>query len=168
MLFEMGCYEDGIYTIQPISGSSTQTYCDMKNGGWTVIQCRMDGAENFYRTWKDYVHGFGNRTGEYWIGLENIFGLTVTNSSLKIEMEAFEGASPECAEATYYEFKVDNEASKFKLHVNGFSGNCDDSFSYHDGNMFTIKDMDMIRRSKQTVLKGSKVSRGITLVIGAI
>jgi hypothetical protein len=98
-LFERGSTEDGLYTIQPFIGLNIQTWCDMKNGGWTVIQRRLDGSENFYRTWTDYVCGFGNKSGDYWLGLENIYRLTTVNSSLKIEMVAFEDVSSTHANA---------------------------------------------------------------------
>ena len=32
----------------------------MKNGGWTVVQRRRDGSENFYRGWAAYVANIGN------------------------------------------------------------------------------------------------------------
>ncbi|XP_060594628.1 microfibril-associated glycoprotein 4-like [Ruditapes philippinarum] len=141
-LFEKGCKDDGMYTIIPVGGLSIQAWCDMTNGGWTVIQRRLDGSENFYRTWTDYVCGFGNRSGEYWLGLENIYWLTTIDSSLKIEMEAFEDVSSTHADAQYHTFRVDDEDSNFTLHVSGFSGNCGDSLIYHDGKMFTTKDRD--------------------------
>ena len=31
---------------------------------------------NFFRGWDDYKYGFGNLTGEYWIGNENLHFLT--------------------------------------------------------------------------------------------
>ncbi|XP_060602561.1 angiopoietin-related protein 2-like [Ruditapes philippinarum] len=141
-LFERGSTEDGLYTIQPLIALNIQTWCDMKNGGWTVIQRRLDGSENFYRTWTDYVCGFGNRSGEYWLGLENIYRLTTVNSSLRIDMDAFEDVSHIHAYAQYDTFKIDGEDSNFRLHVNGYSGNCGDSLSLHDGNVFSTKDRD--------------------------
>ncbi|XP_060601025.1 fibroleukin-like [Ruditapes philippinarum] len=59
-LYEMGWREDGTYTIKPDGSTCIRTWCDMTNGGWTVIQRRMNGRENFYRTWEEYVHGFGH------------------------------------------------------------------------------------------------------------
>ena len=33
-----------------------------------VIQRRQDGSVDFYRTYEEYAEGFGNNTGEFWIG----------------------------------------------------------------------------------------------------
>jgi len=33
-----------------------------------VIQRRQDGTANFYRNWLEYKKGFGNVTGEFWLG----------------------------------------------------------------------------------------------------
>ncbi|CAB1344167.1 unnamed protein product [Coregonus sp. 'balchen'] len=85
----------GVYTIYP-GGPITplHVYCDMDTDGgrWTVFQRRMDGTENFYRPWAHYKSGFGNVAGEYWLGLDNIFLLTMRKKSeLRVDMEDFEG-----------------------------------------------------------------------------
>ncbi|CAB1348915.1 unnamed protein product [Coregonus sp. 'balchen'] len=64
-----------IYPIGPTSG--VQVYCDMATDG------RMDGTGDGITTRED---------GEYWLGLENIFHLTLRrNYEPRLDMEDFEG-----------------------------------------------------------------------------
>ena len=32
------------------------------------MQRRTNGEVQFYRNWNSYVNGFGNKTGEFWLG----------------------------------------------------------------------------------------------------
>ena len=43
---------------------------------WLVIQRRINGDVDFYRSWQDYKLGFGNMETEFWLGLEHIHSLT--------------------------------------------------------------------------------------------
>src|SRR6218665_1157271 len=43
---------------------------------WIVFLCRFDGSVEFNRTCADYRNGFGNVTGEYWLGLEKLTQMT--------------------------------------------------------------------------------------------
>ncbi|XP_045898681.1 microfibril-associated glycoprotein 4-like [Micropterus dolomieu] len=134
----------GVYTIYPIGATSAvQVYCDMESlgGRWTVFQRRMDGTVNFYRGWDQYKMGFGSAAGEYWLGLETLFHLTLRKKyELLVDMEDFSGNK---AFARYSSFSIDPESYGYRLHVSGFiNGGAGDSLSYHNGQKFTTFDKD--------------------------
>ena len=132
----------GVYTIKPDNQSAFQAYCDMDTdgGGWTVFQRREDGSVNFYRYWTDYQQGFGNLSGEFWLGLDKIHRLTSTTTQLRVDMQDFEGNS---AYAQYSSFSVGDSASKYTLSVSGYNGTAGDSLTaIHNGHKFSTKDQD--------------------------
>ncbi|XP_045898411.1 microfibril-associated glycoprotein 4-like, partial [Micropterus dolomieu] len=112
----------GVYTIYPIGATSAvQVYCDMDSlgGRWTVFQRRMDGTVNFYRGWDQYKMGFGSAAGEYWLGLEPLFHLTLRKKyELLVDMEDFSGNK---TFARYSSFSIDSESYGYRLNVSGFS-----------------------------------------------
>ena len=70
---------------------------------------------NFYRPWAHYKAGFGEASGEYWLGLENMHLLTKNKKyQLRVDMEDFEGNT---ASASYSSFSVGSEAEGYKLKV---------------------------------------------------
>lgn len=69
----------GIYEILPThSKARFFVLCDMETwgGGWTHIQKRFDGSQDFTLPWRDYKFGFGDLEGEFWLGLQNIYLLS--------------------------------------------------------------------------------------------
>ncbi len=61
-----------------------------------MFQRRKDGSVDFYRDWMDYARGFGNLTGEFWLGLRKIHRITAISSTaagneLRVDLEDFEG-----------------------------------------------------------------------------
>ena len=140
---------NGLYKINKnINGRVIQVFCDQTTdgGGWTVIQRRMDGSENFFRNWTEYKTGFGQLHREHWLGNENIYLLTAQaffkGSEVRFDMLAKGESSMEWAK--YSSFDVDNEATGYELHVSGHSGNVRGGykFTYHDGMKFTTYDRD--------------------------
>ncbi|XP_019859952.1 PREDICTED: ficolin-1-like isoform X1 [Amphimedon queenslandica] len=140
-LYDAGYRCSGVYKVKPDELPAFEVYCDMsKGGGWTVFQRRMDGSVNFYLNWADYVKGFGDLNGEFWLGLNKINRLTARNPSfLRIELEDFAGIKKY---AYYHTFGVGNAASKYKLTVTGYKGTAGDSLSYHNGMKFSTRDQD--------------------------
>ncbi|KAJ8297715.1 hypothetical protein KUTeg_024246 [Tegillarca granosa] len=114
-LYGVGERKDGIYTISPDEITSFPVYCDMTNGGWTVIQRRIDGEVNFDRVWVDYARGFGNLSADFWLGLRYIHLLASDLNEISFELTIAE--SGRNASAVYKNFTVDDEAEYFRMHV---------------------------------------------------
>ena len=78
----------------------------------------MDGSVDFYLNWVDYKNGFGNISGEFWLGLDNIHSLTSNGSNvLRVDMETFGG---ETAHAEYDGFSIDNESTYYTLRYSSY------------------------------------------------
>ena len=109
-------------------------------GGWTVFQRRQDGSVDFYRNWTDYEDGFGNLTGEFWLGLGKINCLTKEQSNtLRVDLGDFDGNT---SYAQYTTFSVGDNTTEYNLTVGGYSGTAGDSLAYHNGMKFTTRDND--------------------------
>ncbi len=143
--YDNGSTTSGVYTIQPDDGIAFPVYCDMETdgGGWTVIQRRADGAQNFFKEWDYYVAGFGTVTRDHWLGLENIYRLLSAHSGssqLRVEIRDAVGDS---AYVRYSSFAIGDSSTKYTLlGVGSYSGPARDSLSYHIGQKFSTKDQD--------------------------
>lgn len=106
-----------------------------------VIQRRMDGSEDFYRPWADYKQGFGNSTGEFFLGLDKINRLTNTRPyELVVVVEDWEN---DRRYARYDRFIIGNEAENYVLkQVGNYSGSAGDALTYSLGQGFTTWDSD--------------------------
>ncbi|EDO44555.1 predicted protein, partial [Nematostella vectensis] len=136
-------HTNGIYPIALTPSQPLDVFCDLatSGGGWTVIQRRMDGSVDFYRGWDDYKRGFGNKEGEFWLGLDNIHAMTSQRRyRVRFDLEDFEGGT---RYAEYDEFRVSDEAAKYQLvSIGTYSGTAGDSLSYHKGYSFSTRDRD--------------------------
>ncbi|XP_068102733.1 microfibril-associated glycoprotein 4-like [Hyperolius riggenbachi] len=148
-IHDQGGDADGVYVIFPSGPSNAvPVYCDMttEGGKWTVIQKRMNGTLSFFRGWADYRAGFGRADAEYWLGLQNIYQLTLRKKyELRVELGDFEGNK---THARYADFAlspnaINPEEDGYTLNVEGFiDGGAGDSLSYHNGMKFSTYDSD--------------------------
>ncbi|MED6235315.1 Angiopoietin- protein 7 [Ataeniobius toweri] len=116
-------------------------FCDMETngGGWTLIQRRKIGLTSFNRDWKQYKNGFGSIRGDFWLGNDHIFRLTRQPSTLRIELEDWEGQT---RYAEYGFFTVGNELNSYKLFIANYSGNAGNSLRYHNNTNFSTMNKD--------------------------
>ncbi|XP_039265138.2 microfibril-associated glycoprotein 4-like isoform X1 [Styela clava] len=131
----------GVYDIFR-NNKRYEVYCDLTtdDGGWIVFQRRQDGSENFYRTWNDYAKGFGNKTGEFWLGLDALHALTLNGEyELRIDLLDKEGNT---AYAKYSTFSVGGKSTNYAMNVGSYSGSAGDSMAYHNGMPFSTRDQD--------------------------
>ena len=135
---------------------------DTDGGGWTVFQRRKDGSVDFFHYWTDYQQGFGNLSGEFWLGLDKIQRLTPTATQLRIDMQDFEGNS---RYAQYSSFSVGDSVSKYTLSVSGYSGTAGDALAYHNGHKFSTRDQDNDDWHTNCAQDMLKVPGGIVLAI---
>lgn len=133
----------GLYTIY-MNGDKAQpleVFCDMTSdgGGWIVFLRRKNGREDFYRNWKAYATGFGDRREEFWLGLDNLNKITSQGQyELRVDLRDH-GKS---AYAVYDRFSVGDAKTRYKLKVEGYSGTAGDSMAYHNGRSFSTYDKD--------------------------
>ncbi|XP_069977890.1 uncharacterized protein [Penaeus vannamei] len=120
-------------------------YCDQETagGGWTVIQRRgMFGApfDNFTKSWRDYKFGFGDLSREFWWGNDNIYRMVRSQDTvIRFDLWDFEG---NYAYAEYLSFSIGPESDNYRLSVFDYRGNASDSFSAHNGYLFSTVDRD--------------------------
>ncbi|KAI0234159.1 Ficolin-2, partial [Lamellibrachia satsuma] len=104
------------------------------------FQRRQDGSVNFYRDWANYKEGFGDVSGEFWLGNDNLHDLTSqAHYTLRVDMEDFEDNT---RYAVYSNFTVASEGDKYKLSVGAYNETAGDSFTGHAGYSFSTKDRD--------------------------
>ncbi|CAL8241239.1 unnamed protein product [Merluccius merluccius] len=167
-IIRKGGVESQMYMIQPDPQNLPyKVFCDQNNnnGGWLLIQNRMDGSVDFGRRWDSYRRGFGNiafdvgkgycqTPGEYWLGNEQISHLTKMGpTEVLIEMEDW---SQNKVHAKYSQFTIQSENGNYVLSVDGYSGNAGNTLlegatelfgvnrtmTIHNGMMFSTYDRD--------------------------
>ena len=141
--YNAGVTANGVYSVDPDGQGAFPVYCDMTTDGgpgWTVFQRRQDGSQDFHLGWGEYKAGFGNLTGEFWLGLDKIHRLTASRpSKLRVEIENWSGNK---TYAKYGTFQVGDEQALYRLSVGSYSGTAGDSLWTHNNMKFSTKDRD--------------------------
>ena len=144
---ERGQTASGVYELAG-SERNFSAYCNMtlRGGGWTVIQQRVDGSVAFNRMWQDYRNGFGDPTGNFWLGLQNIRDIVSQPGrtfELYFGLQSFDPRDRN-AFSLYKSFSIGPEVDNYTLHIGSLDqeSTADDSLAYHNGRQFSTPDRD--------------------------
>ena len=148
-----------------ISQVSTQqnhfrAWCDMSgpNGGWLVIQQRINASINFTRDWASYEEGFGRRGFEFWLGNLYILGITIRGEHLlRIEKSVLIKGRNRTLFSEYDNFRVSSPFDHYRLHVGKYRGNLTDILSDANNSAFSTwdRDNDKVNGSCARINKGA-------------
>ena len=140
---DQGSTINAVYNLQRDDGTTFKAYCDMttNNGGWTVLQRRINASVSFDRSWAEYVLGFGNPSGNHWLGLEAMHQQTKeANATLLFDLKHSDGS---VGYAEYDTFTIAAASDNYKIHFGPYKGNIGDALTqYTNGRQFTTKDKD--------------------------
>ncbi|XP_025083809.1 tenascin-like [Pomacea canaliculata] len=135
--------KSGVYTIQLIASSKPRSvWCDMDTagGGWTVIHRRRDFSVDFNRNWTEYVNGFGDISGDYWLGLSAIHE-QIRYKSWSLRVDIVDG-SGERRYAQYGWFRLDGPEYNYKLSWYWYWGDAGDDLTPSYDKEFSTYDRD--------------------------
>jgi len=122
-------------------------------GNWIVIQRRTTGEVDFYRNWVQYVSGFGEVTGDHWLGLENIHTLCPPSRPciLRVDLKDPQYNNGQVVWAEYSSFSLKSYSDNYRLSISGYDAKstAGDGFiktgsstQTHNGMQFSTKDKD--------------------------
>ena len=109
---------------------------------------RFDASGDFNRNWDEYKQGFGDASGEYWLGNDYLHYLTSNRAyKLRFDLEDWDG---DTRYAEYSSFFVNSEIDNYRLLLGDYTGttssnqNSDETngFLYHNNMQFSTYDRD--------------------------
>ena len=116
-------------------------YVAPQEDGWIIIQRRVDASVSFERSWDEYVAGFGDVDGNFWLGLDTIHDVTEAQP-MKLQIDVVPFNYP-AASILYPHFHVGDAASEYLLNITSDTSGYHtlySSFIYNTGDKFSTYD----------------------------
>jgi len=118
-----------------------------RDDGWLVWLRRIDNKVDFDQGWSTYKSAFGNKKGNFWLGLDELHKLT--NNEKRFQLKAWlESYMDGFWWAEYRFFHVGRESEKYRMTVQDFNfkSTAPDQLYYNNGKDFITKDRDNTNR----------------------
>ncbi|KAM4640740.1 angiopoietin-related protein 3 [Discoglossus pictus] len=137
-IYNKGHRLSGVYAIRPNGSEVYNVYCEITSeNAWTVIQRRIDGSLDFNQTWEGYINGFGDLTGELWLGLEKMYSISQqADYILYIELEDWKSNK----RYVEYVFNLGNKDTSYALQLSHISGNIPSALPERTDLVFSTSD----------------------------
>ena len=134
----------GVYSIIVTGQPRKLVWCDMDTdgGGWTVFLKRQDGSVEFQQDRATYKEGFGDVTGEYWLGLDTLHAITAAKVyEIRADVTDWEN---DAAYSLHSSFLVDDDSEEYKVHIGSFlEGNGGNALNNNNNKRFSTYDRDL-------------------------
>jgi len=126
--FLLSCIEEyfSLLLNKQVSEYCTEQKEPAVNG--ILVQQHFGGSAFFNRSWEEFKVGFGNTSGNYWIGNERLHQLT-NGRQYKLRVDLLSRFTGRWYWAEYGGFSVADELSDYTLFVSDYSGNAGDGMT---------------------------------------
>lgn len=92
-----------------------------QNDSWMILQERSSDAVPFWnRTFEEYSNGFGDPSGDHWLGLSKIASMVQVGYKLRLKMEIRGERCLNTSKSDYYVGEWNFWVSFYRIFVNLF------------------------------------------------
>lgn len=143
---------DGFYRIHKPDNAQLPTnlnyiwvWCEMDipDGGWILLQERVNATFNFLRNWVSYENGFGKPGVGYWLGNRYVHSITFKRKyALRIEFPGYYNEHTVTLLAEYDNFQVLGPSTGYFLTLGKYRGGLGDVLSLVNNSAFSTWDHD--------------------------
>jgi len=140
-VYQKGHSEDGVYGV--LRGDKYRPMMcknlGERSNGWTVVQRRYNGEQDFAQNWESYKNGFGRLNGEFWYGNQNLHEMTNDGRTYDLLFIVETASGYHYPLFKGFKIKSENELFEFKDNNNWGEGM---GMLYHYGRAFSTYDKD--------------------------
>ena len=116
--YNVGARASGVYQVNWLGRIMMNVRCNMEvdGGGWIVFQRQFYPLLEFNRIWTAFKSGFGDVSGQFWLGNDLIHEMTTSkNHYVLMYARMVDGTE---VISKYGSFYIENESELYRMHFN--------------------------------------------------